>query len=441
MKALKLSLAAVCAAGAFASLNAAPLEEAIKDIDVSGFARYRYDISRYEMGEVLGGERDKSGSTSFHRFTLDVNFKATLDDNFFSFISTRYNTRDTSYAGKNHGITNNRGGLDPMNGWGDSGWGGPKADSLSIRQYYVGFTGIPDTVVLVGRFPLDTYFDYDVVGTGIKIINNSITGLTLAAFAVDNIENNDDTTDLKMANGEYVLQNNLYGLAAVGSWDWFSAQAWFAHLQNVASLWAVELGANYAINDDVSIRGKLQVAGSSPTGNFKNDWRKAGTTVKGSTFLGVTAGLSAYGFDADLGYAHYGKKDALTFNTIQYTGHLVLAGENLLGYTESGYSGQVGGSNGAHSVFMAKAKYTFDKFWIGADYVYDKAKGSWDTFGIGGGEYKKGQEIVARVGYKYSDKMEFRAWHSWETKKYEDVWGNGYKNKWNYFRFDATYTF
>ena len=60
---------------------------------------------------------------------------------------------------------------------------------------------------------------------------------------------------------------------------------------------------------------------------------------------------------------------------IQYTGHLVLAGENLLGYTESGYSGQVGGSNGAHSVFMAKAKYAFDKFWLGADYVYDKAKG------------------------------------------------------------------
>ena len=42
MKLAKISLAALVALGAFSTLNATPLEEAIKDVDFSGFARYRY---------------------------------------------------------------------------------------------------------------------------------------------------------------------------------------------------------------------------------------------------------------------------------------------------------------------------------------------------------------------------------------------------------------
>ncbi|EQA6201148.1 major outer membrane protein, partial [Campylobacter coli] len=43
MKLVKLSLVAALAAGAFSVANATPLEEAIKDIDVSGVLRYRYE--------------------------------------------------------------------------------------------------------------------------------------------------------------------------------------------------------------------------------------------------------------------------------------------------------------------------------------------------------------------------------------------------------------
>lgn len=150
---------------------------------------------------------------------MDVNFKATLDDNFFLVIGLRYNTRDTSYkSGKYPGIANTHGGLTSVNG---TGWGGDGGDSLSVRQYYVGFTGIPDTVILAGHQPLGSYFDYDIVGTGIKVVNNSISGLTLAAFAFDNIEQTDDVTDVRqsLTDNSSILQNNLYGVAAIGSWD------------------------------------------------------------------------------------------------------------------------------------------------------------------------------------------------------------------------------
>ena len=119
MKLFKLSLAAVVAAGALSSVSAAPLEEAIKDIDVSGFGRYRFqgDSFKSNVDPVLGGlnrsskethidgvlspigTKEKRTHDTYHRFTLDVNFKATLDDNFFAVIGLRYDSRDTSGRG------------------------------------------------------------------------------------------------------------------------------------------------------------------------------------------------------------------------------------------------------------------------------------------------------------------------------------------------------
>lgn len=53
MKLVKLSLVAALAAGAFSVANATPLEEAIKDIDVSGVLRYRYETSN-EWSDING---------------------------------------------------------------------------------------------------------------------------------------------------------------------------------------------------------------------------------------------------------------------------------------------------------------------------------------------------------------------------------------------------
>ncbi|MCI7076270.1 major outer membrane protein, partial [Campylobacter sp.] len=180
MKLFKLSLAAVVAAGALSSVSAAPLEEAIKDIDVSGFGRYRFQST--EKKPAIG----KKTHDTFHRFTLDVNFKATLDDNFFSVIGLRYDSRDVvgSHARANSGITNTHGGLSGVNG----GWGGGHGDSFSVRQYYVGYTAIPYTTVLFGRQPAGTFFTDDIVATGLKVAVNPVEGLTLAALYYTNFE-------------------------------------------------------------------------------------------------------------------------------------------------------------------------------------------------------------------------------------------------------------
>ncbi|WP_141082912.1 major outer membrane protein, partial [Campylobacter vicugnae] len=106
--------------------------------------------------------------------------------------------------------------------------------------------------------------------TGIKLLNSDISGLTLAAVAFDNLQNdgNIGTGGLLLGsnNAEYVYDRNLYGVAAIGSYDPVSFQLWYAALDSVAQLYAadVTLGANIG-NVDLSLQA--QAAGSSMWAN------------------------------------------------------------------------------------------------------------------------------------------------------------------------------
>lgn len=418
MKLFKLSLAAVVAAGALSSVSAAPLEEAIKDIDVSGFGRYRFQST--DTKPAVG---QKTHDT-FHRFTLDVNFKATLDDNFFAVIGLRYDSADIvgSHNRANSGIANTHGGLSGTNG----GWGGQGRDSFSVRQYYVGFTAIPYTTVLFGRQPAGTFFTDDIVATGLKVAVNPVEGLTLAGLYYTNFEEDGDLGmvpfSLGEPNGAFIHQKNLWGVAAIYQNEFLDLQAWYAGLNKVANLFAISAGANYAINDDVSVRGKAQWAHTNLTGRFKDNYGRTALNdglVANSNFFGFDLGASFYGFDLDAGYLTYGKKDQISVHTLEDAGSLIKPGEELINYTSF---------SGKHKVWFGKAKYTYDAYSIGVDYVHDKVKNT--------GGNLKANEWVVRAGYKYNDKLSFNAWYSMVTEKQDGV-----KDKSNRFRFDARYNF
>ena len=418
MKLFKLSLAAVVAAGALSSVSAAPLEEAIKDIDVSGFGRYRFQST--DTKPAVG---QKTHDT-FHRFTLDVNFKATLDDNFFAVIGLRYDSADIvgSHNRANSGIANTHGGLSGING----GWGGQGRDSFSVRQYYVGFTAIPYTTVLFGRQPAGTFFTDDIVATGLKVAVNPVEGLTLAGLYYTNFEEDGDLGmvpfNMNEPNGAFIHQKNLWGVAAIYQNEFLDLQAWYAGLNKVANLFAISAGANYAINDDVSVRGKAQWAHTNLTGRFKDNYGRTALNdglVANSNFFGFDLGASFYGFDLDAGYLTYGKKDQISVHTLEDAGSLIKPGEELINYTSF---------SGKHKVWFGKAKYTYDAYSIGVDYVHDKVKNT--------GGNLKANEWVVRAGYKYNDKLSFNAWYSMVTEKQDGV-----KDKSNRFRFDARYNF
>jgi hypothetical protein len=182
MKLVKLSLAAIVAAGALTSVaSAASLEEAIKNVDVTGYARYRFDSTKQTTkndSDINTG----SSTTNKHRFTSDINFKAALDDNFFGVIGFRYDSRDAS--GERVNAQTNVGSADTSSGDGYS-------QTFNVRQFYLGYTA-GNTTVTAGRQVLGTFFTDDMVGTGIKVLNSDISGLTLAAIAFDNLQADSD---------------------------------------------------------------------------------------------------------------------------------------------------------------------------------------------------------------------------------------------------------
>ncbi|EPD6398923.1 major outer membrane protein, partial [Campylobacter coli] len=103
MKLVKLSLVAALAAGAFSVANATPLEEAIKDIDVSGVLRYRYETSN-EWSDINGVAQNEGSGISGkqdHKYRAQLNFSGAIADNFKAFVQLDYNAKDGGYGANN----------------------------------------------------------------------------------------------------------------------------------------------------------------------------------------------------------------------------------------------------------------------------------------------------------------------------------------------------
>ena len=367
MKLVKLSLATIVAAGALSSVaSAASLEEAIKNVDVSGYARYRYDAKNTNTST-----EEFNGNT--HRFTTDINFKSAIDDNFFGVIGFRYDSKDKS---------GERADADTKVG-----------QALNVRQFYLGYTA-GNTTIQAGRQVLGTFFTDDMVGTGIKFLNKDITGLTLAGIAFDNLQNDGDIGTGKLwigANGDQkVYDRNLYGVAAIGSYDPVSFQVWYAALDSVAQLYALDvtLGVNLG-GADLSLQA--QYAGSAMWANFAN---KGTTRLDDGQFWAIKAGAEAFGFDASVGYVNIDtKNNRASLISFEDQGDFITAGQDLLDYTLI---------EADQSIYFVTAGYKFNDYLrVGADYVGAKYDNETTSY--------KGSEVVLRADYKYNKKLNFKA--------------------------------
>ena len=367
MKLVKLSLATIVAAGALSSVaSAASLEEAIKNVDVSGYARYRYDAKNTNTST-------EEFNKNTHRFTTDIDFKSAVDDNFFGVIGFRYDSSDKS---------GERAGADTK-----------VKEALNVRQFYLGYTA-GNTTIQAGRQVLGTFFTDDMVGTGIKFLNKDITGLTLAGIAFDNLQADGDIGTGKLwigANGDQkVYDRNLYGVAAIGSYDPVSFQVWYAALDSVAQLYALDvtLGANLG-GADLSLQA--QYAGSAMWANFAN---KGTTRLDDGQFWAIKAGAEAFGFDASVGYVNIDtKNNRASLISFEDQGDFITAGQDLLDYTLI---------EADQSIYFVTAGYKFNDYLrVGADYVGAKYDNEISSY--------KGSEVVLRADYKYNKKLNFKA--------------------------------
>ncbi|EAK8081995.1 group 1 major outer membrane porin protein PorA [Campylobacter jejuni] len=398
MKLVKLSLVAALAAGAFSAANATPLEEAIKDVDVSGVLRYRYDTGNFDKNFV--NNSNLNNNKQDHKYRAQVNFSAAIADNFKAFVQFDYNAADGGYGA--NGIKNDQKGL-------------------FVRQLYLTYTNEDvATSVIAGKQQLNTIWTDNgvdgLVGTGIKVVNNSIDGLTLAAFAVDSFMAEEQGTDLlgqstistTQATAPFKVDSvgNLYGAAAVGSYDLaggqFNPQLWLAYWDQVAFFYAVDAAYSTTIFDGINWTLEGAYLGNSLDSEL-DDKRHA----NGNLFA-LKGSIEVNGWDASLGGLYYGDKEKASTVVIEDQGNLgsLLAGEEIFYTTGS----RLNGDTGRNIFGYVTGGYTFNEtVRVGADFVYGGTKTE-ATNHLGGG---KKLEAVARVDYKYSPKLNFSAFYSY----------------------------
>ncbi|EAK7872881.1 group 1 major outer membrane porin protein PorA [Campylobacter jejuni] len=401
MKLVKLSLVAALAAGAFSAANATPLEEAIKDVDVSGVLRYRYDTGNFDKNFV--NNSNLNNSKQDHKYRAQVNFSAAIADNFKAFVQFDYNAADGGYGANGaNGIKNDQKGL-------------------FVRQLYLTYTNEDvATSVIAGKQQLNLIWTDNaidgLVGTGVKVVNNSIDGLTLAAFAVDSFMAAEQGADLLGHSNISTTSNqapfkvdsvgNLYGAAAVGSYDLaggqFNPQLWLAYWDQVAFFYAVDAAYSTTIFDGINWTLEGAYLGNSLDSELDDK-----THANGNLFA-LKGSIEVNGWDASLGGLYYGDKEKASTVVIEDQGNLgsLLAGEEIFYTTGS----RLNGDTGRNIFGYVTGGYTFNEtVRVGADFVYGGTKTEAANH-LGGG---KKLEAVARVDYKYSPKLNFSAFYSY----------------------------
>ncbi|QPH97434.1 major outer membrane protein [Campylobacter concisus] len=411
MKLTKISLAALVALGAFSSVaSATPLEEAIKNVDLSGMARYRYTHThQYNKKQKDVFKENGTNDGDGHGFKMITNFKAAIDDNFFGVIGLRYSKTDGS--GDNAGNGTDK--TDTTTGFG-------------VHQFYLGYK-IGGTTITAGKQEIGSYFTDDAIGTGVRVVNEDIEGLTLTALAFDALEGNGESDgklyDAAVTNklNSYDV-GNLYAAGIAGSFNPVSFQLWYGTLTNLADVLAADVSAKFDITNDFALGARLNYANSIADKEAKNI-----LGYNDGNFYAGELSTSLFGFDLAAGYIGWKAQDkGVSAFTFEDQGGLITAGEDVFDWTYA---------EGKGNFFYATSAYTFDKFTVGLDYVKGTQKTS---AGAGNPDVKdKVEEFVPRFAYQYNKKLTFSSFYSFQTHKLP----NDVKTKDDKFRFEAKYSF
>ena len=325
MKFAKLSLVAAVAVAGFTTANAQPLEQAIKDVDVSGSVVYRYND--YSDDKATGTAATDAGqkydrSNNNYKIGLNVSSKVNDDVKF----NSRFLVADMANAAA----------FAPL----DSSSSGDANVNTQLSQANFAYTGLKNTTVTVGKQGLNTPYTTGAMideneqnGTGAMVLS-AVGPVTLGAayFNQTNLGTSGDTlqglnskststTDVKYGSttvGSFTTTttNDDFGnkdvsaLAVIANLGPVTADAWYLKLDNVfdtytvgaksdLTLGGIALGATarYAsltLEDNVAaeVRGDKKYT--------DNDIIKLGLTAK--------AGI----FNASVDYAKTGKDGGLT---------------------------------------------------------------------------------------------------------------------------------
>ncbi|MDZ7818469.1 MAG: major outer membrane protein [Aliarcobacter sp.] len=167
-KIAKLSLVAAVAVAGFTSANAASLEEAIKGVDISGTALYRYD-------DRTSDDATNANYTN-NSYKIAVNLKSSINDDL------TFNTR--TIIGTDNSVTGNSNSSDMVDLTTN---GADQNAGFALSHANFAYTGIANTTVIAGKQAVPSPFaiqadatDNESNGTGLVALVN-VGPATIAA--------------------------------------------------------------------------------------------------------------------------------------------------------------------------------------------------------------------------------------------------------------------
>lgn len=440
MRSVKLSLVAAMAAGSFSALCATPLEDAIRGVDISGAAWYRYESGQFTNGSDYNLDAGGITFKQTHRFKAWMNTRIGVGDGFTVFGQLMYwaNVND-GYGGYNNANTK---------------------EPIILRQAGIEYFN-PDAAGLkisLGRQALGTIWTDDMAGMAAKVSVRPTEGVNITAFAVDSFETNDgdkvnpNSYSSGIVNPNDLYNRNLYGAAFLGDFGPAKLQVWAAYWDERATFYALKFnfGTRFGEEDEYGYKLNIEYLGNAVDTDVKGDIytnNTLGFALDNGNLIHARGTLNVGGFDAFLGGAFYGKKGKFTINTFEeafiggdantFFGKEITyqkgswmalsAGRNLFGYVGLGYRIVPSWRFGIQGVF-------------GATNVKDGTMSAAQAAALGGGDK---YELVAESTYQLNNKLDFLIYYSYLNTKASNGVGDGVdaESSKNTVRFQARYKF
>ncbi|WP_024955312.1 major outer membrane protein [Sulfurospirillum arcachonense] len=386
MKLAKLSLAAIMAVGALSTANAQPLEEAIKGVDFSGFARYRFhDVERNDVNTKNNNDYDigvklVAPVTEDLKFTTEITAGGSDNESDYKVGGTARSHVDVDkmyFTYTKNALTVQAGRQALGTPVSDNGYRGQKGTGV-LAMYNFG------TVTLAGA-----YFNTSDLGTGY-----------FGSTKTPNIYNQMDNSEIN-------------ALAAIASFGPVNAQIW--------GIRAVD-----AVDYLVFAQVDGSVANFTFTGQViqtELDDTLVGTAEDSGTFYGLKAEYKGSNFKVAAVFTDNDEDQGVHAVATDANNDVIAAGWRL---ADNDYK-QVSSTGG--QTYGLDGSITFGKIGLMAGFA------EWDQDTNAGGNEEELTEIWGGVSYKYSKNFNTYI-------KYSDVDADNVDSlDQEYLRFEAKYTF
>lgn len=242
----KLSLVAAVAVAGLTTANAQPLEEAIKNVEVSGSVVYRYDNFDNDKGSANKDRIDTN------RYKIGLNLSSKVND------YIKFNSRFIVGSQADGGFVSLGNKRDKTNSVDTNA--DAQAD-VSLSNAYFGLTFIPNTTVNIGKQGLATPYTVAIdqngneqTGTGILAITT--VGPVTAGAGYFNNTNLDASGDIKAGNplaNPFDGGSDVYVATVQGDLDFVKLEAWYLGMQDTFNTYTLAATGNIDLAEDAKI--------------------------------------------------------------------------------------------------------------------------------------------------------------------------------------------